>query len=163
MLFRATGSLDFGAWRGSAGTLAVLTKQFSLALLFIGFGTKAGIIPFHVWLPEAHPAAPTPVSALMSGVMIKTGIYMIIRMFFDIIPGANIWLGGGIMALGMATCLLGILFALSEKDIKRMLAYSSVENVGIIVLALGASLSFISFGMTPLALVALTAALVHTV
>lgn len=102
----------------------------------IGFGTKAGLFPFHVWLPHAHPAAPSPISALMSGVMIKTGIYGILRTL-TLVGGPELWWGGLLMILGMLSIVLGILYAFVQEDIKRLLAYSSVENIGIITVAIG--------------------------
>ena len=130
----AGGSLDFPNLRtvvlgpGLAGTVFVLA--------LVGFGTKAGLMPMHVWLPEAHPAAPSHVSAVMSGVMIKTGIYGIVRIvsFLGCPPA---WWGWTLVAMGAASGILGILFALAQRDLKRMLAYSSVENIGIIIMGLG--------------------------
>jgi len=110
-----------------------------MAFLFalIGFGTKAGIVPLHVWLPYAHPAAPSNVSALMSGVMIKTAIYMIIRVSFDFL-GANVmWWGMALLIVASASALLGVMYALMEHDMKRLLAYHSVENIGIILIGVG--------------------------
>ncbi|MBI3626919.1 hydrogenase 4 subunit B, partial [Candidatus Uhrbacteria bacterium] len=112
-------------------------KQLTFVFFLMGFGTKAGIIPLHVWLPKAHPAAPTHVSALMSGVMIKTAIFMMFRLFVDVMGGGQLWWGVVILILGAISSLLGVLYALSEHDIKRLLAYHSVENIGIILLGLG--------------------------
>src|SRR3990172_2206112 len=94
-----------------------------------GFGTKAGIIPLHIWLPSPHPAAPSHVSALMSGVMIKTGIYMMIKIFMDIFTDAPLWWGLAILIIGSISSLLGVLYALTEHDLKRLLAYHSIENI----------------------------------
>ena len=105
-------------------------------LALIGFGAKAGLVPFHVWLPEAHPAAPSHVSALMSGVMIKMGLYGILRILTFLGPPAP-WWGLTLAGLGMITALVGISLALHQRDLKRVLAYSSIENVGLIALALG--------------------------
>ena len=163
LLYTATGSFDFGVIAAHAALIPLGMKNLIFILALVGFGTKAGIIPLHVWLPGAHPAAPTHVSALMSGVMIKTAIYMLIRLFVDIIPGAPLWWGLLILVLGAASSLLGVLYALAENDIKRLLAYSSIENIGIILIGLGAALVFLSAGMVPLALLALVAALFHTV
>jgi hydrogenase-4 component B len=133
---------------------------FVLALL--GFGSKAGLVPLHVWLPLAHPAAPSHVSALMSGVMIKMGVYGLLRVTLDLLGGGPAWWGGVILAVGAVSALLGVLYALMEQDLKRLLAYSSVENVGIIFLGLGAGLMFQSYGLTPLALVGFVGGLYHT-
>src|SRR6185369_1476752 len=130
--------------------------------VLIGFGTKSGIIPLHIWLPEAHPAAPSHVSALLSGVMIKTGIFMFVRFFFDFFPGAPMEWGLIFLVLGAISTLLGVLYALSEHDLKRLLAYHSVENIGIILLGFGAGLVFFSLGLETFALFALAAALYHT-
>lgn len=162
LLYRSTGSLDFGVIKESVGSVSPLIKNTVFVLALIGFGTKAGIIPFHIWLPSAHPAAPSHVSALMSGVMIKTGIYMFIRLFFDMLPDAPLWWGAVILILGAVSSLLGVLYALTEHDIKRLLAYSSIENIGIILLGIGGSLVFRSLDMMPLAVLSLVAALFHT-
>ncbi|MFA6006651.1 MAG: hydrogenase 4 subunit B [Candidatus Paceibacterota bacterium] len=162
LMFKVTGSLDFGTIKLSLMTAPLWIQNMIFVLALIGFGTKAGIIPFHIWLPSAHPAAPSHVSALMSGVMIKTGIYMFIRIFFDLLGPAQVWWGVTILILGAISALLGVLYALSEHDLKRLLAYHSIENIGIIMLGLGSSLVFLSFGMKALALIGLIAALFHT-
>ena len=163
LAYMVAGSFDFSAWRGvlPAAPFAIQTLIFACAL--IGFGTKAGIVPLHIWLPEAHPAAASHVSALMSGVMIKTAIFMLIRFFFDFLPVAPFQWGLLLMVLGGISAVLGILYALAASDIKRFLAYSSIENVGIIFLGLGASVVFLSLKIQNFALVALAAALFHTV
>ncbi len=135
------------------------TAAFLLALF--GFGAKAGILPLHVWLPEAHPAAPSPVSALMSGVMLKTAIYGMLRVTFDLIGFPLWWWGVVALALGLATALFGIVFAAVQSDMKRLLAYSSIENIGLIVAGFGLALTFRGFGMGALAALALTATLYH--
>ncbi|MFA6043196.1 MAG: proton-conducting transporter membrane subunit, partial [Patescibacteria group bacterium] len=137
-------------------------KNAIFILAMVGFGTKAGIIPFHIWLPSAHPAAPSHVSALMSGVMIKTGIFMMIRLFLDILQPVPAWWGLTVVVIGLVSTLLGVLYALTEHDIKRLLAYSSIENIGIILLGVGSALTFTALGMQPLALIGLVAALFHT-
>lgn len=161
-LHQAGGSFEFAAMKASAGVLSPLVATIVFVSAVIGFGTKAGIIPLHVWLPSAHPAAPSHVSALMSGVMIKTAIYMFVRMFFDILPGSPLWWGLTFLAIGAVTSLLGVLYALAEQDLKKLLAYSSIENVGIILLGLGSALAFSSLGMPVPALLGLLAALYHT-
>ncbi len=162
LLFKQVGSFDFAAIKaGLAGmSPALRTAVFIFAL--IGFGMKAGIIPLHIWLPSAHPAAPSHVSAILSGVMIKTGIYMLIRLFLDIMPGTSLWWGLAVLVIGSVSSLLGVLYALAEHDIKRLLAYHSIENIGIILLGLGSSLTFLALGFKSLAILGLTASLYHT-
>lgn len=162
LLYRETGSLDFSAIKENIGAVAPSVRNIIFILALIGFGTKAGVIPFHIWLPSAHPAAPSHVSALMSGVMIKTGIYMLIRILMDIMPVAPLWWGAVILVLGATSSLLGVLYALTEHDIKKLLAYHSIENIGIILLGLGSSLVFWSLDMKPLAILGLVSALFHT-
>ncbi len=161
LFYRATGTFDFALIKSSITSISPVLKNTIFILALIGFGTKAGIIPFHIWLPSAHPAAPSHVSALMSGVMIKTGIYMFIRIFFDIMPSTPIWWGVLILIVGAISSLLGVLYALAENDIKRLLAYSSIENIGIILLALGGSFIFSALDMKSLAMIGLVAALFH--
>ena len=126
-----------------------------------GFGAKAGLLPLHVWLPEAHPAAPSPVSALMSGVMLKTAIYGMLRVTFDLLNGQLWWWGVTAMVLGLLTALYGVIFAAVQTDMKRLLAYSSIENIGIIVVGIGLTILFKSYGKTLLAAITLTATLYH--
>ena len=130
-------------------------------LALLGFGAKAGIVPLHVWLPEAHPAAPSPVSALMSGVMLKTAIYGLLRVTFDLIGRQLWWWGVVALALGLATALFGVIFAAVQTDMKRLLAYSSIENIGHHLRRLrpGAAVSRLRHGL--LAALALTATLYH--
>lgn len=132
------GSLDFAAWASNSS--AVSTYSWILFLLaLVGFGTKAGLIPFHVWLPKAHPVAPSHVSAVMSGVMIKTGIYGFVRMLMFLGPIQE-WWGPLLVVIGSVSGILGVLYALAQHDIKSLLAYHSVENIGIITLGLGIGL-----------------------
>lgn len=162
LFYKFTGSFDFELIKANVGTIPLAIKNVIFVLAIIGFGTKAGIIPFHIWLPSAHPAAPSHVSALMSGVMIKIGIYMMIRIFLDLLQPVPVWWGLIILIIGSVSVLLGVLYALTEHDIKRLLAYHSIENIGIILLGLGSALTFASLGMPALALLGLTAALFHT-
>lgn len=162
LLYRATGSFDFDVLRAHASTLSESVQTVVLLLALVGFGTKAGIIPLHGWLPKAHPAAPAHVSALMSGVMIKTGIFMLIRFFVEILPTSALWSGVTLLCVGAVSTLLGVLYALTEHDLKRLLAYHSIENIGIILLGFGSALIFGSFGQPALMLLALIAALYHT-
>ncbi len=151
------GSLDFERFRAPAEVAGVL---FVLAV--IGFGSKAGFMPLHVWLPAAHPAAPSHVSALMSGVMIKTGIYGLLRALTFLGSPAT-WWGWLLVGVGLASGILGVLFALAQHDLKRLLAYSSVENIGIIVLGIGMSLLGTASGSPMVALFAMTGTLLHVV
>ena len=163
LAYKFTGSFDFTVIAGAASAIPPLVKNSIFVLAVIGFGTKSGIIPFHIWLPDAHPAAPSHVSALMSGVMIKTGIYMMMRIFLGILWPFPVWWGLVLITLGGISSLLGVLYALTEHDIKRLLAYHSIENIGIILLGLGSSLAFLSLNMPSLALLGLTASLFHTI
>jgi len=162
ILHRFTGSWDFDVIRATAGALPVVIQNTVLALALVGFASKAGVIPLHIWLPEAHPAAPSHVSALMSGVMIKTAIFMIVRFFVEFFPAHANW-GMFIIALGSISAVLGILYALSERDVKRLLAFSSVENIGIILLGVGAAITFFSYDAPAFGIIALVAALYHAV
>ncbi len=153
------GDYSFGALRHTALSPFWATAAFLLA--FFGFGAKAGMIPLHAWLPEAHPAAPSPVSALMSGVMIKTAIYGMVRVIFDLIGNVRWEWGVLVLVVGAATALFGILFALVQRDLKRLLAYSSVENIGIVLLGLGMAMVFVGFGHPAAGALGLIAALYH--
>lgn len=161
LLFQSTGSLEFDAFRGQGQLLPDVLKSLVFLAAFTGFGAKAGIVPLHGWLPEAHPVAPSNISALMSAVMLKTAIYGMLRFFFDFLGQGPWWWGGTVLLIGGVTALVGVLYALMEKDIKRLLAYSSIENIGIILLGLGLALLFFSYHLTALALLALVALLYH--
>ncbi|MGH8765769.1 MAG: hydrogenase 4 subunit B [Burkholderiales bacterium] len=154
-----SGDYSFDAMRGMHVSGGWATAAFLLALA--GFGAKAGILPLHVWLPEAHPAAPSPVSALMSGVMLKTAIYGLLRVTLDLIESPVWWWGVVALALGLCTALFGIVFAAVQSDMKRLLAWSSIENIGLIFAGFGLTLIFRGFGMGALAALALTATLFH--
>ena len=123
-------------------------------LFFAGFGVKSGIIPLHIWLPDAHPVAPSNISALMSGIVIKTGIYGMARVFFDFYGPPPLWAGTLVLAVGVVSALVGVLYALQEHDLKRLLAYHSIENIGIIVMGFGAALMFRTLNHPALAAVA---------
>jgi hydrogenase-4 component B len=150
----------FGAMRGAHLSPQWASVAFLLALA--GFGAKAGLVPFHVWLPEAHPAAPSPVSALMSGVMLKTAVYGVLRVSFDLLGHEEWWWGLVPLALGLFAALFGAVFAAVQTDMKRLLAYSSIENLGVIFSALGLALVFRGAGMLALAALALIALLYHS-
>ncbi len=160
-LFASTGSFNFRVMQAAGSSIPEPTRTIIFLCGLIGFGTKAGIIPMHIWLPEAHPAAPTNVSALMSGVMIKTGIYGMVRVFFGILgPGAE-WWGILVLVLAVTSSVLGVLYALMEHDLKRLLAFHSIENIGIILIGIGAAMLFSASGNKPLAALALFAGLYH--
>jgi formate hydrogenlyase subunit 3/multisubunit Na+/H+ antiporter MnhD subunit len=130
-------------------------------LALAGFGAKAGLLPVHVWLPEAHPAAPSPVSAMMSGVMLKTAIYGLLRVCFDLLGEPLWWWGVVAMSVGLASALFGVLYSTVQSDMKRLLAYSSIENIGLLAVALGLTLIFHAYRMEALAALAMTALLYH--
>ncbi len=154
------GGYDFATIR--AGTVSPGFAALVLALALLGAGSKAGLVPLHVWLPLAHPAAPSHVSALMSGVMTKVAIYGFIRIVFDLLgEPVQWWWGGVVLALGGVTAVLGVLYALMQHDLKRLLAYHTVENIGIIFIGLGLALAFQANQMYTSAALALTAALFH--
>ncbi len=161
ILFHFSGSFGFDSFRALGG-MPSFYKSLAFVFALIGFGTKAGIIPLHIWLPRAHPAAPSNISALMSGVMIKTAIYALIRVVFEFLGGGFLWWGLVILGLGTVSAVLGVLYAIAEHDLKRLLAYHSVENIGIILMGVGASIVFASFGSYFLASIALMAGLFHT-
>jgi formate hydrogenlyase subunit 3/multisubunit Na+/H+ antiporter MnhD subunit len=155
LLLSHDGSLDF-TYFSATGPM----KSFVFAAALIGFGVKAGFVPLHVWLPEAHPAAPSHVSALMSGVMIKTGIYGILRVIV-ILGAPDAWWGWALVIIGSVSGILGVLFALAQHDLKRLLAYHSVENIGIISLGLGIGILGISLGHPAMAMMGLCGGLLH--
>lgn len=159
LMCNRTGFANFASWY-----LAGLGRGFEFVLLFvcavIGFGTKAGIVPLHVWLPEAHPVAPSPISALMSGVMIKTGIYGIMRTLSFCAEFAA-WQGYLLICVGLLSALFGIIFAMQQNNFKKLLAYSSVENMGIICIALGIAVLGASLGAYEIAIFAFCGALLH--
>lgn len=154
LLGKANGSLDFNRFSASPGAGLL----FVLAL--VGFGTKAGFIPLHVWLPEAHPAAPSHVSAVMSAVMIKTGIYGLVRVMM-VLGTPQIWWGWVLCAIGLSSGIVGVLLALAQHDLKRLLAYHSVENIGIIALGLGVGTLGLSAGLPAVAVIGFAGALLH--
>ena len=154
-----TGDYTFANMR--AQTLSPFWASAAFVLALFGFGAKAGMLPLHVWLPEAHPAAPSPVSALMSGVMIKMAIYGLLRVAFDLLASPLAWWGGVLLAFGLATALYGVVFAAVQVDMKRLLAYSSIENIGLLLAGMGLAVVFSAYGMKMLAALALTACLYH--
>ena len=153
------GGYGFDAIRAVAHSPAAAAVILGLAL--VGAGSKAGVAPLHVWLPLAHPAAPSHVSALMSGVMTKVALYGFIRIAFDLAGPLAWWTSPAVILIGALTAVLGILFAVLEPDIKRALAYSTIENIGVILAALGLALAFRANGLGTAAALALSAALFH--
>jgi len=157
LLGRAGGTLDFDGLSAASASPALL---FLLAV--VGFGTKAGLMPLHVWLPDAHPAAPSHVSAVMSGVMIKTGIYGLLRILTVLGPPPP-WWGWALCAIGVTSGALGVLLALAQRDLKRILAYSSVENIGIIAIGVGVGEIGLGIGAPAVAVLGFAGALLHVV
>jgi hydrogenase-4 component B len=171
LLFQASGqaigsfgpeAYSFEGFRALGAKLSSGQRDAAFLLFLVGFGAKAGIIPLHIWLPAAHPVAPSNASALLSGVMIKTGIYGLIRVLFDFMGTPPNWWGVAVLAIGTVSAVLGVLYALMEQDLKRLLAYSSIENIGIILMGLGAALMFRHTGHPVLAALSLIAGLYHT-
>jgi len=159
LLAGGSGNFAFAALRGAAHDPWKSGLFFALAL--IGAGSKAGMVPLHVWLPPAHAAAPSHVSAMMSGVMTKVALYGLIRLLFDLAGPAQWWWGAVLLLLGGVSALLGVLYAVMQHDLKRLLAYHTVENIGIIVIGLGLTLAFRANRFDALATLALAAALLH--
>ncbi|MBS0386833.1 MAG: hydrogenase 4 subunit B [Proteobacteria bacterium] len=160
------GVLQGGSWQFTFDSMRAAhlsppwaTAAFLLALL--GFGAKAGLVPLHVWLPEAHPAAPSPVSALMSGVMLKTAVYGVLRVSFDLLGAPPWWWGLVALGVGLGSAFYGVIFTAVQTDMKRLLAWSSIENIGIVFAGLGLAIIFHGFGMGALAALALIASLYH--
>jgi hydrogenase-4 component B len=162
LMAHATGTMNFDEWRAASSKLDETTRSIVFILLALGFGSKAGVIPLHIWLPRAHPAAPSHVSALMSGVMIKLGVYGLVRIGFDWLGVGPAWWGGAVLIVAAVSAVLGVLYALVEHDLKRLLAYHSVENIGIILLGVGAGMLFKTYQLDALAALALVAGLYHT-
>ncbi|CAG0956503.1 NADH-quinone oxidoreductase subunit M [Rhodocyclaceae bacterium] len=154
-----SGDYSFAGMRAQELSPFWASVAFLLALL--GFGAKAGLLPVHVWLPEAHPAAPSPVSAMMSGVMLKTAIYGLLRVSFDLVGTPLWWWGVVVLAVGLATAIFGVLYSAVQSDMKRLLAYSSIENIGLIAVGIGLTLIFHAYRMEALAALAMTAVFYH--
>ena len=162
----AFGVMQGGSWQFTFDAMrrAHLTPVWAAAaflLALFGFGAKAGLVPLHVWLPEAHPAAPSPVSALMSGVMLKTAVYGVLRVTFDLLGAPQWWWGVVALTVGLFSALYGVVFAAAQTDMKRLLAWSSIENIGVIFTGLGLAIVFHGAGMSGLAALALIAVLYH--
>lgn len=160
LLGKAAASLDFA--KLAAAALDPLTRDIVFVCAVIGFGAKAGMMPLHIWLPRAYPAAPAHTAALMSGVMIKTAVYGFCRFFLEFLGAGPAWWGYALLLLAAVTAFLGALYALMENDLKKLFAYSSVENIGIILFGIGAGLVFVARGQAALAALAWTAVLYHS-
>jgi formate hydrogenlyase subunit 3/multisubunit Na+/H+ antiporter MnhD subunit len=163
----AFGVMQGGSWQFTFDAmrhahLRPVWASAAFLLALFGFGAKAGLVPLHVWLPEAHPAAPSPVSALMSGVMLKTAVYGVLRVSFDLLGRPQSWWGLVALTVGLFSALYGVVFAAAQTDMKRLLAWSSIENIGIIFTGLGLAVVFHSVGMSGLAALALIAVLYHS-
>ncbi|WP_032092208.1 hydrogenase 4 subunit B [Necropsobacter rosorum] len=159
IFYTESGSFEFEAFRQTKLSQPLAFTVFMLA--FLGFGAKAGMIPLHGWLPKAHPAAPSHASALMSGVMVKIGIFGIIKVGIDLLGADNLWFGVIVLGFGAVSSVLGVLYALAEHDIKKLLAYHTVENVGIIMMGVGVGMIGIALKQPVLAVVGLLGGLYH--
>ncbi|MBP7056255.1 MAG: hydrogenase 4 subunit B [Candidatus Omnitrophica bacterium] len=163
ILYKHAYSFDYHAVKEAFTVLNPYTKNTVFLLLFTGFAVKAGVVPLHIWLPYAHPQAPSYISSIMSGVMIKVALYGMIRFFINILGPGPAWWGALIIVSGMVSCMVGIIYALMESDIKKLLAYSSVENMGIILLGVGTAILFYGLGVMPVAVLGMCAGLYHIV
>lgn len=163
IIFKYAGSFEFAAFKEACLSMPDNVKNIVFLFLLAGFGTKAGIVPLHIWLPYAHPRAPSYISSIMSGVMIKTAIYGMVRFIIFILGVNSLWWGSLILVLAVVSCLVGVIYAVMASDLKKLLAYSSVENIGIILLGVGASMLFIKMGKPALAVLALCAGLYHLI
>jgi hydrogenase-4 component B len=156
-----SGNLDFASLKSASGGLGEFARWAIFLLSFFGFGVKAGLVPVSTWLPRAHPAAPANVSAILSGIILNLGIYGIVRVNMDLLPISHVGQGLVVLVIGSLSALIGILYATTENDMKKMLAHSSIENMGIITAVLGAGFIFIVYGHPSLAGVAFIVALYH--
>ncbi len=161
LLARVSGHLDFVSLKSAAAGMGNTTRLAVFLLAFFGFSVKAGLIPVNSWLPRAHTAAPGSFSAILSGATLNLGIYGIIRINADILPQTSVGAGMIVLIIGSLSALLGILYATTENDMKKMLAHSSIENMGIIAVGLGAGFIFSALGRPALAGIAFIAALYH--
>ncbi len=146
VLRAGAGAWDFASLRTAAAALDPGVRGVVFLLALVGCGTKAGVIPLRVWLPRAHPVAPSHVSTLMSGVMLKVGVYGLLRLTWDVLRGGPAWWDALILALGLLSAVLGVLYALMEHDLKRMLAFHSIENIGIVLIGVGVGLILAALG-----------------
>ncbi len=158
-----SGVLDFAGIRAGIAGLGAGARWAVFLLTFFGFGVKTGLFPLNLWLPRAHPVAPGNVSALLSGVILNLGIYGIVRVNLDLLPAVGVGPGLVVLSVGAVTALIGILYATIEDDLKTMLAHSSIENMGIVTVGLGAGMTFLAAGHPTLAAIAFVAAFYHMV
>ncbi len=163
LLFQASGGYGFDGFHAVGAQMSNGRRNAAFLLFLAGFGVKAGLVPLHTWLPAAHPVAPSNVSAFLSGVLIKTGIYGLARVCFEFLGTPPMWWGVTVLTVGAVSAVLGVLYALMQHDLKRLLAYHSIENIGIILMGFGASLLFLHSGHPVLATLALIAGLYHTI
>ncbi len=163
MISAHAGGQTFAAIRAHAGHLPGAVRNVAFVLALVGFSSKAGAVPFHVWLPKAHPEAPSPVSALMSGAMVNLGIYGIVLVGDELLGGGPVWWWLTVLALGVVSALFGALQAATSTDLKRLLAYSTADNMGLVLIAVGASGLFASTGHPVIAAIALVSALLLVV
>jgi formate hydrogenlyase subunit 3/multisubunit Na+/H+ antiporter MnhD subunit len=159
----AAGDESFAGMRAAAAELSPSTQSLVFLLAFAGFGSKAGLVPLHVWLPRAHPEAPSHVSALMSAAMVNLGLYGVLRVGFDLLGGGPRWWWLLVLAVGVLSALYGVLQAGAATDLKRLLAYSTTENLGLVFIAVGAAGMFAATGDAQLASLLMMAAVLHTV
>lgn len=163
LFYTQAGSLDFVSIKQAAAMMPAGMRNILFLLLLFGFSAKAGVVPLHIWLPSAHPQAPSHISSIMSGAMIKVAVYGMIRFMIMLLGPGPQWWGTLILVLAAVSCLVGVIYALMAQDIKKLLAYSSVENIGIILLGVGASMVFSVGGMPMAAVLALSAGLYHLI
>jgi len=161
LLGRTAGGLDFPSLRTAAAGMSEASRWAVFLLSFLGFGVKAGLVPTNIWLPRAHPAAPSNISAILSGAILNLGLYGIVRINADLLPVSNLGAGAIVLVVGAVSALVGILYASIRNDLKEMLAYSSIENIGIITAGLGAGFIFRVAGLPVLAGIAFIAAFYH--
>ena len=157
-----SGSNGFNFSELNISQFETTARNLAFTAAFLGFALKAGLVPLHVWLPNAHPAAPSHVSALMSGVMLKVAVYGFGRFIFDFLGPVDFWWGALVLVVGLLSAFFGALYAQMEKDIKRILAYSSVENMGIVFAAIGAGMLLLTTSHKEYAVIGFTAAIVHS-
>ena len=156
------GSWEFPVLHNASTLLSPGARGAVFVLMAAAFGSKACLVPLHVWLPRAHPAAPSHVSALMSAAMVNLGVYGLVRLVFDLLPPGPPWWGGLLLGIGVITALTGVLYSVAETHLKRVLAYSTVENLGLVFIGLGFALLMRGYGYGALASMGLVAALLHT-
>ncbi len=163
ILYNYSGSFDYTVVKQAMALAPAQITDVIFLLLFVGFAVKAGVVPLHIWLPYAHPQAPSHISSIMSGVMIKIAIYGMIRFFVGLLGPGHAWWGVFIMVSGMISCLVGVIYALMDHDLKKLLAYHSVENIGIILLGVGSAMFFGSLGIASVAALGMCAGLYHLI